>query len=385
MEGPIVVIGGGIVGTSIAFHLQERGAETILIERDVDPQGASAFSFASLTAFDEPLRDVYLLKSQGMVAWRKWSARFGETLGVRWDGEIRWAETPESAAKLRTQMDRAMSRGYPVRAITRSDVSNRLQGCRPKDVLTACLAPDDGQADPIAAIDVVGEAFTDLGGSIVVGKANLVFDGSGVQVRVGEDQVEPSAIVVAAGAETASLLERFGFDIPMDASPGLLVVTEPTDPVVTGTVYVAPQDGVPIHLRQLRDGRVVIGERAQDEVAKDPTSDHARRLLDQARVSFPELVNTSVDHFTIEWRPMPRDRKPIVGPLPGLPTVYIVAAHSGVTLAPVLGEFVTRELVDGKLVAQFEQMRPGRFGAHQADALMSIEEAFKTPAELFLG
>lgn len=385
MEGPIVVIGGGIVGTSIAYHLQERGKETILIERDIDPQGASAFSFASLSAFDEPVRDVCLLKSLGMAAWRKWAARLGGDVGLRWDGEIRWTETPESASNLRSLMDRAASRGYPLRTITKADIARRLPASKPKEVVLACLAPQDGQADPLRVIDAAGDAFTRLGGERVVGKAGLIFDGSGVQVRVREDQVEPSAVVVATGAETAALLERLGFDISMDPSPGFLVVTEPTDPVVFGTVYVAARDGLPIHLRQLDDGRVVIGERAQDEVAKNPTLDHAQRLLNQASVSFPALANTSVDHFTVEWRPMPRDRKPIVGPLPGLPSVYVVAAHSGVTLAPVLGDLVARELVDKRRVARLEHFRPERFGANQAAAFVGIEEAFKAPADVFIG
>ena len=71
MSRPIVVIGGGIVGTTIAYELQKAGAPTILVERDLEPQGASAFSFASLTAFDEPQRDAYLLKTHGMIAWRE--------------------------------------------------------------------------------------------------------------------------------------------------------------------------------------------------------------------------------------------------------------------------------------------------------------------------
>lgn len=231
MERPVVVIGSGIVGSAIAFELQNRGATTILIERDIEPQGASAFSFASLSAFDEPLRDVYLLKSLGMVGWRAWSKRLGEDLGVRWDGEIRWAETTESATHLRELMDRAASRGYPIRSISPEDLSRRLPGSTPKGVLAASLASDDGQADPLCAIDVLRGAFAELGGTILVGRASLLFDKSSVQVRIGDEQIEASSVVVAAGVETGALLERFGWEIPMEPSPGLLALTEPTEPL----------------------------------------------------------------------------------------------------------------------------------------------------------
>jgi len=385
MNDPIVVIGSGIVGSAIAVELQSRGATTILVERDAQPQGASAFSFASLTAFDEPLRDAYLLKSMAMVRWCEWTKRYGDDLAVRWDGEVRWAETRDGADKLRAQIEKAHSRGYPVRSISTDEIRRRLPASAPGDILAASWAPEDGQADPVHAIDVLRGQFAKLGGTILVGRAGLLFDDPAVRVRVGEDRIDAPSVVVAAGAETGALLERFGWEIPMDASPGLLVLTEPTDPVVTGTVYVTPASGVPIHLRQRADSRVLIGERAQDEVAKDPTMSHAQRLLAQARASFPSLGGVDIDHFTVEWRPMPRDGMPIVGPLPGLASVYVAAAHAGVTLAPALGELVAKEIIENKTGARLEPFRPARFSQHRADAYLSIEEAFELPSEVFRG
>ena len=136
-------------------------------------------------------------------------------------------------------------------------------------------------------------------------------------MRVGDDRVEASTVVVATGSETTTMLERLGWEIPMDPSPGLLAVTKPTDPFLEGTVYVYPQSGLSVHLRQMSDGRVLMGERAQDEVAKNPTLEHAQSLLRQAQRSFPALETTQVDHFTVEWRPdasrRHADRRSIAG------------------------------------------------------------------------
>ena len=63
MSAPIVVIGGGIVGSAIAWQLQKRGAPVVLVERDAEPQGASYFSFASLTALDEASTSLYACSS----------------------------------------------------------------------------------------------------------------------------------------------------------------------------------------------------------------------------------------------------------------------------------------------------------------------------------
>jgi glycine/D-amino acid oxidase-like deaminating enzyme len=204
-------------------------------------------------------------------------------------------------------------------------------------------------------------------------------------VRLGDESVATATVVLAAGSETSALLDRLGWDVPMDPSPGLLAVTEPVANFLNGTVYVYPEGDLAVHLRQLEDGRVLIGERAQDEVAKHPTLEHANRLLSQARRSFPSLEGVDVEHFTVEWRPMPRDGMPIVGPLPGLDSLYVATGHSGVTIAPALADFITQELVDGKPADRLKALRPGRFSARQVDIERSIEEVFNGGGELYLG
>ena len=385
MTGPIVVIGGGIVGTAIAHEFQVRGAETVLIERDIEPQGASAFSFASLSGFDEANRDVYLLKTQGMTAWRQWAGVYGDQLGVRFPGEVRQADSSDGSRFLNDVFQRAHDRGYPVRSMTAADVKKLVPAGDFSETLTATYAPEDGQVDPVRAIETLTSAFTELGGILLIGRASLMIDGAGITVRVGDDRIDASTVIVATGAETSALLDRFGWDIPMDPSPGLLCVTEPVERFLEPTIYVYPRGYLPVHLRQLSDGRVLIGERAQDEVAKDPTLEHAQLLLRQAARSFPVLKGAEVDHFTVEWRPMPRDRMPIVGPLPGLASVYVATGHSGVTIAPALARFLAEEVVAGSETERLKPFNPARFAAHGADAHRSIEEAFSGPPEFFLG
>lgn len=382
---PVVVIGGGIVGTAIAHELQLSGAETLLVERDVEPQGASAFSFASLTSFDEPNRDVYLLKNHGLIAWRKWAKIYGDKLGVRFPGEIRWAEAAEAGRFLTDAFQRADGRGYPVRFIRGEDVSRLEPASAFSGTFTATYAPEDGQAEPLRAIETLTTAFTEAGGTLLIGRAALVVVEPGITVRVGEDHIEASTVVVAAGAETTALLERLGWEIPMDPSPGLLCVTKPVERFTERIVYVYPKDDVPVHLRQLRDGRVLIGERAQDEVAKNPTMEHARMLLRQAAKAFPVLRGTEVDHFTVEWRPMPRDKMPIIGPLPGLSSLYVATGHSGVTTAPAVARFVGKEIVEDAEQERLKAFRPGRFSARATDAHRSIEQVFSGAPEVYIG
>ncbi len=384
MANPIVVVGGGIVGSGIAWQLAER-ASTILVERDHEPQGASYFSFASLTALDEFSTPQYALKSLGMSHWRRWQKLLADDLGVRWDGEIRWAETPDSAHELRRRIDEGIRRGYGVENLSFEQLAERLPQARPNRVLAASFARYDGQADPPKAIARLREAFTERGGELLVGRATLRFDEDKIYVRAGSRDIEASRVVLATGAETHFFLEKLGWDIPMDPSPGLLVRTVPVEPLVTGTVYVTPESGPSIHLRQQPDGRFLIGERSQDYVATQPTMSHAQELLRQAQRSFPRLAGVDIEQFTVEWRPMPADGMPVVGTLPGMSSMYLATTHTGVTLAPALAELVTRELIDNEPASQLDHCRPGRFARRRAGLVQDLESAFDGATEIFLG
>ena len=386
MAHPIVVVGGGIVGTAIACRLQARGVETVLVERDSRPQGASFFSFASLTALDEPVPSLFALKCAGMDAWRRWQQELSDDLGVSWDGEIRWAETPQAAEQLQAKIAEGARRGYAVRALDAQELEQRLPNSRPTRVLAASYAPDDGQADPPRSIARMRQSFADSGGTSLVGRASLRFDEGEVHVRVGGDELLVSNVVVATGVETTAFLEKLGWDIPVDAVPGMLVLTEPAETVIPGAVYVNAATEPSIHLRQRGDGSVLIGEKSQEYSAGEATSSHARVLLQQAQQYFPGLAAAGISDFTVEERPMPRDSRPIIGSLPGMSSVYVATGHSGITLAPAIADLAAQELVDGEPARQLDDFRPARFSRSFAGSPGdSAATTFEVPAEIFLG
>lgn len=154
---PVVVVGGGIVGSAIAWELQRRSTDTLLIERDSWPQGATTSSFASLSALDEPLDELYRLKCRGMEGWRLWQQELGDDLGVTWEGEIRMAETAEAASMLRLMVGRGEQRGYPVEWLDLEELQRHLPGLSLERVQAVSLAPRDGQVSPTKAIPACGQ------------------------------------------------------------------------------------------------------------------------------------------------------------------------------------------------------------------------------------
>ena len=228
-----MVIGGGIVGTSIALHAADRGSPTVLVERDAAPQGASSSSFASITALDERSQDLYLLKAASLPAWHRWGKRLNGDVGLRWDGEIRWAQTRDGARELIDKIESARVRGYPARLISPSQLATRLPAARPEPVEVASFAPEDGQVEPQRVIAVARRALQEAGGRLVHGRGKVIVGETGVEVQVAEETITASTIVLATGAETASLTDKLGWDIPLAPSPGLLLTTTPAAPYCT--------------------------------------------------------------------------------------------------------------------------------------------------------
>jgi glycine/D-amino acid oxidase-like deaminating enzyme len=385
MENPIAVLGGGIVGTAIAYTLSEQGVPCILVERDHILQGASACSFASVSAMDEPITDLYLLKCRGMDAWRIWDKELNLGVSYRREGEIRWAESTAGAADLESLVAQARGRGYPVRRIGEGDLKRRLPEARPGRVLAASSASEDAVVEPLGAIKAALGRFKRNGGRCIHGRAAIGVADDGLELVVHEKRIPVSTLVVAAGAETPVMFERLGWDIPMIPSPGLLVRTTPVEPIARQIVYVSPESGPAIHLRQDDDGRVTLGERSQDWIAQNPTREHAEDLLEQATRFWPALSGVEVERFMLEWRPMPADGLPIIGRAPGFPGLYVAAMHSGVTLAPAVGELVAKELTKNIRVSPLAPFRLERFDVRELEVVRDVDLIFESSPEVFLG
>ena len=75
----------------------------------------------------------------------------------------------------------------------------------------------------------------------------------------------------------------------------------------------------------------------------------------------PGLAQAEVAKVTLGFRPMPKDGFPIVGPLPGVPRVSVCVTHSGVTLAPLLGDLMAAELITGREESLLAPYRPARY------------------------
>jgi glycine/D-amino acid oxidase-like deaminating enzyme len=160
-------------------------------------------------------------------------------------------------------------------------------------------------------------------------------------------------------------------DIPQRTKPGVIAITEPM-PRRLQHIISAPG----IHMHQRDDGRIVLGEqdgapqndahalrlegRPNNFPIPEIAQQHAARMLAVAEGFTPGIASAQVDHVYIGWRPLPLDGHPVIGASPNRSDVYIAIMHSGVTLAPIVGQLAAHELIEGDAIERLDEYRPDR-------------------------
>ena len=376
------VVGNGIVGASIAFHLAQAGAQVTTFEKAQPASGATKNSFAWLNAFvsDPHYRD---LRLSSLHAYHDLDHRL--QLGITWAGYINWASTAEQVAALRTAGAQLEGTPYAVRSISAAELSGTVPSLVTGPVAAAFFSRVDGHLDPVQVTQRFLTQARRHGAKTLYPCEVQDLDlrgGALAGVITTQGHVPLDHLVVAAGVDTPHILAMAGFDLKLRHAPGILAHSKPVA-AVTPIVFDAPGG---VSFKQMSDGSVVgtdspeppdlpmhreIRERAVDFPNEALRLLHGNRILTKIAVFLPAARGVPLDRLTLGFRPMPIDELPVVGAVPGMPNVYVVVTHSGVTLAPILGRYVTQEILHDSPAEFLMPYRPERFLASRAGAATS--------------
>jgi len=370
----IGVVGAGIVGASIACHLAEAGAQVTVFDRTGPAAGATRNSFAWINAFvaDANYRD---LRLQSLLAYHDLDRRLG--LGIVWGGYLNWANDAAHAGIVRTNAGQLAGSPFPVQWLNAAQVAALSPHLAPGPVEAAIYSAIDGHLDPVGVTQRFLAAAHTHGAEL-----RYPCELTGIDFRHGrlagvatkQGFVALDRLVVAAGVDTPRLLALCGFTLRLRHAPGILAHSKPV-PELTRIIHDGPGD---VSFKQMADGRIVgtdspeppdlpvhAGIRAQpmdfpDTALRDL---HGNRILAKISALLPDAGMAGLDWLSLGFRPMPMDDLPVVGSVPGAADVHVAVTHSGVTLAPIIGRYVTAELIDGIRVPALARYRPERFSA----------------------
>lgn len=349
----VVIVGAGIVGASVAYHLARQGMPVTLIERASAPAaGVTGASFAWIgdAGGDWP-GGAEDLRGSVLMDYRRLEAEV-PGVAVRWTGSLTWGD-----ASVRPGDGARLARGQYW--LGRSEVAALEPHLRDLPE-RAVYTPTDGGVDSVRTTGALVDAARTLGAQVVLG--------SGVtSLKIVRDRVEgvvssagfhpASTVVLAAGTEIGVLCEPLGVTLPVAASPAFLMQAA-ASPGLVRTILAGPA----FEARESRGGHLLMvapHNAGASGVALEQLAQHTlARLLSMFGGADPlRLLGHGVGR-----RPMPSGG-PVVGYVTPDKSVYVAVMHSALTLAPTVGRLVADELVSSEPVAELRRCRPQRFSA----------------------
>ena len=345
------------------------GAEVTLIEKDEPGAHASGKSFSWINAsYPKKPFSYHYLSRLSLDHYRHLQDELN--LDIKWHGSFEWFDTKSQERMLEKEIDIQQSYEAQVEIIEADEAKILETNVNFGAGFKIAYSKIDGAVDSSSAIKqflIKTEAF---GGVILhpVTFQKLVYLGNKlVAVGTSSGEINADQVIFACGVDTDSNLDS---DLMKPSKPGIILTSRPTEEIVNG-VIVAPG----VHIHQQQDGRILIGEqrgvpmfhsrRLRNKPEEFPNTkyanQHKKRILNMATKFIPKLDGLEIEKITIGWRPLPKDEKPVVGPLAKMPGVYVAAMHSGITLAPIVGNLCQTELLDGNPSSLLEDFRPSRF------------------------
>lgn len=358
-QDTVIVIGSGVMGASIAYHLAKRGSNVTLIEKDAPATGTTANSFAWINANNKKPFSYYRLNYEGILGWRRLQGEIGPSLQIQWGGGISWCGHDQKLIdKLNYTTYVHQPWGYPIKSIDQEELGALVPSINIGEFGAGWYSTIDGTLDPVAATKSLVAAGQKAGVKLIKAEVDrLEFEGNvATGVVTNQGPMRADHIVIAAGNDTTRLGAQAGIPVPLKTSKGILAHSKPVAPIVHQVIMPSGAD-----IKQNPDGRIVTGSNFGDTGDALATPELGRKLLDMVTSYLPNVKNLELDYMTLGYRVMPRDEYPIMGRGRKYSNVHVAAMHSGMTSAPIIGQLFAIEVLDGVETTQLEEFRPYRF------------------------
>jgi D-hydroxyproline dehydrogenase subunit beta len=392
----VIVVGGGVVGCACAGELAGRGLDVLLLERAELAAGASGRNQGLLLpGLDLP---AHLLFREAVDAYLRLAASGAVDFDLRTVGHLLLAADQATLVTAREQADGMAALGFAVEELDPAALVEVEPSLAPD--LAGGFRSSDGYAlDPTATTLAFAEEARRAGAEVRTwtGARRLrVERGRVTGVHTDTGPLAAGAVVLAAGPWSRALAAGAGVELPVSGARGWLLQTAPLPwrvahafqeatwpgedevgdqagpPTMAELAGAAPgetAEGTAFTLQQRPSGAAVVGASLEPSLREDPEHPETVRGLARRAVRFvPGLAGVPVVASWSGVRPITPDGQPLVGPVPGLPGLWVAAGHGpvGVVLAPSTARMLTGHLVDGRPSDDAGPFDPARFAAASA-------------------
>lgn len=371
----VLVVGAGVIGASVAFHLARAGASVTLLDRGPAGGGMSGRSSALVRthyAFGPEVE----LALRSVALFEAWPELVGRPPVLRRTGFVRIVR-PGEEENLRRNVERQARLGAKVELLDAAELEALLPGLRVDDVRLAAFEPEGGYGDgAVVAGDLVAAARAE-GARVELGRevtALVARKARVVGVATATEIIEAGTVVLATNVWSAPLLTSVGVEVPLTVclhrvahlrhAPGAGAPAAVIDGV-TGT-YFRPEGG---------PDRTLVGDDFSAAEAVDPDAlplsgpaEQVAEVVEAAAWRVPSFLTAGIAGATLGALDMTPDGRPLLGPAPGCEGLVLAIGLSGTgfKVSPAIGESLAAAILGVEDDAvDIRPFRPERFAEGQ--------------------
>lgn len=363
----MVIVGGGVIGCAIAYHLALAGSKATVIERQQVAAEASSAAAGMLVPLAEtrergPFLDLTLESLRlfpNEVA--ELEQRSGVDIQYAASGILRVALTTADEELLKAALDRQRGLGLPMEWLGPKQTLSLEPGLTPH-VLGGVYSPQESQLNSQRLTQAYADAAAACGATLRSGVqvTSLIRRGERVLgVRTNAGAIAADHVVLATGAWTRVLTQALGWNLPIRPVRGQMIALRRTGPPVRHMVW-----GAGGYLAPRADDLLFMGSTMEEVGFRKGTTASAQAWLKRtARKLMPALADAQVVSHWAGLRPGTIDHLPILGPLPGWQGLSIASGHfrNGILLAPITGRLAAQWITGGETEQRLAPFSPQRF------------------------
>ncbi|WP_116474942.1 NAD(P)/FAD-dependent oxidoreductase [Zobellella maritima] len=337
-EVDVAIIGGGLVGMSLAYGLLRRGKTVTVFDEGDQALRASRgnFGLVWVQGKGDTCPDYARLSRLSARLWPALAASLQQDTGI--DIELRQQgglyvcleqDTLQQRAEMLTRMQQDADGDYPFEVLNAGQAREKEPALGP-DIAGATWSPMDGHLNPLLLFRALHQAFELHGGNLINDQPVtriLPQPGAGFEVQLNGTRLRAAKVVLAAGLGNKALAPQLGLHAPVEPNRGQVLITERLKP------FISYPTG---HVRQTGEGTVQLGD-SKEDVGLDTgtTAEEIGKIAARAIRMYPILEKVRLIRAWGALRVMTPDGYPIYQQSAQYPGAYVVTCHSGVTLGAV--------------------------------------------------